>query len=198
MEMNGWLALAIVMGASVAMKVLKKKGIAPRQNGNQTPVASRSGKYKVRLNDAGHEKIKAIKEYREFTGEGLKEAKDMIEAAPCIMLETEDYQKACRMVEIFRGIGADVTIIGDDNNTSEYSSSYSQSQTYKVYLHNDGGEKVKAIKVYRDYTGEGLKESKDKIDSAPCTMLVTTDYQKARRMADEFGAFGASVSIYEE
>ena len=43
-----------------------------------------------------------------------------------------------------------------------------------------------------------MKEAKDKIDSAPCTMLVTTDYQKARRMADEFRAFGANVSIFEE
>ncbi len=81
---------------------------------------------------------------------------------------------------------------------TEYSDNYSQGQTYKVYLHDDGGEKVKAIKYYRDYTGEGLKESKDKIESAPCTMLVTTDYQKARRMADEFRAFGANVSIIEE
>ena len=198
--MNGWLALGIVVGASIAMKVLKKKGILPEEGTGTTSVTtySQSSTYKVRLNDAGNEKVKAIKEYREFTGVGLKEAKDMIDAAPCIMLETEDDQKASRMAEIFRGIGADVTIVGDDNCEPAYSDNYSQGKTYKVYLHDDGGEKVKAIKYYRDYTGEGLKESKDKIDSAPCTMLVTTDYYKAKRMADEFSAFGASVSIIEE
>lgn len=74
----------------------------------------------------------------------------------------------------------------------------SQSGKYKVHLNDAGYEKIKAIKEYREFTGVGLKEAKDMIDAAPCTMLVTTDYQKARRMADEFRAFGANVSIFEE
>ena len=202
--MNGWLALGIVAGASVIMKVLKKKGIVPEQSGETSqgtaPVTtySQSGNYQVRLNDAGRELVKAIKVYREFTGVGLKEAKDMIDSAPCIVLKTEDYQNARSLADQFSAIGASVTIVGDDNCDPMYSENYSQGQVYKVYLHDDGGEKVKAIKYYRDHTGEGLKESKDKIDSAPCTMMVTTDYQKAKRMVDDFRAFGANVSIIEE
>ncbi len=108
--MNGWLALAIVVGASIALKILKKKGIIPEDSGSHTVTVSQSHIYKVRLIDAGPYKVKAIKVYRDLTGEGLKEAKDMIDSAPCIMLVTEDYEKASRMVQEFRAISASVSI----------------------------------------------------------------------------------------
>ena len=39
--------------------------------------------YRVRLVSTGERRINQIKIYRQYTGSGLKDAKDMIESAPC-------------------------------------------------------------------------------------------------------------------
>jgi len=45
---------------------------------------------KLYLDDAGPNKISVIKVVREATGLGLKEAKDIVESAPCLVAEWDD------------------------------------------------------------------------------------------------------------
>jgi len=81
-------------------------------------------------------KIEAIKQYRELTGVGLKEAKDAVEAL-----------MAGRPVEITVKKGDQISV-GED--ISELVRS---------------GRKIDAIKLYREQTGLGLKESKEAIEA---------------------------------
>ena len=53
--------------------------------------AEEKTEFDVELTEAGANKIKVIKVVRELTGLGLKEAKDLVEAAP--KAEAEDIQK---------------------------------------------------------------------------------------------------------
>jgi ribosomal protein L7/L12 len=48
------------------------------------------GSLVVFLEDAGNNKISVIKAVREGTGLGLKEAKDLVERAPCIIAQCPD------------------------------------------------------------------------------------------------------------
>ena len=50
--------------------------------GAAAPVAEEKTEFNVMLMDAGANKVSAIKAVREITGLGLKEAKDLVEAAP--------------------------------------------------------------------------------------------------------------------
>lgn len=50
--------------------------------GAAAPAAEEKTEFDVVLKEAGAEKIKVIKVVREITGLGLKEAKDLVEAAP--------------------------------------------------------------------------------------------------------------------
>src|SRR5213595_3947594 len=50
--------------------------------GAAAPVAEEQTEFNVMLMDAGANKVSAIKAVREITGLGLKEAKDLVEAAP--------------------------------------------------------------------------------------------------------------------
>jgi large subunit ribosomal protein L7/L12 len=50
--------------------------------GAAAPVAEEKTEFNVVLLDAGANKVSAIKAVREITGLGLKEAKDLVEAAP--------------------------------------------------------------------------------------------------------------------
>ncbi len=66
--------------------------------------------FDVVLMDAGANKINVIKEVRAVTGLGLKEAKDLVEAAPKTVKEGVNKEEAAKMKEVIEKAGAKVTI----------------------------------------------------------------------------------------
>jgi large subunit ribosomal protein L7/L12 len=62
------------------------------------------------LADAGANKINVIKEVRAVTGLGLKEAKDLVEAAPKTLKEGVSKEEAAKMKEVIEKAGAKVQI----------------------------------------------------------------------------------------
>ena len=67
--------------------------------------------FDVELTEAGSEKIKVIKVVREVvSGLGLKEAKEIVEAAPKIIKEGVSKEDAAKIKEQFEAVGAKVTI----------------------------------------------------------------------------------------
>jgi len=63
--------------------------------------------FDVVLKEAGSEKIKVIKVVREVvSGLGLKEAKEMVEAAPKTIKEGVSKEEAQKIVEQFKAVGA--------------------------------------------------------------------------------------------
>ena len=67
--------------------------------------------FDVILKDAGAEKIKVIKVVREIvSGLGLKEAKDIVEAAPKTIKEGVSKEEAEKIAEQFKAVGATVEI----------------------------------------------------------------------------------------
>ena len=66
--------------------------------------------FDVMLMDAGANKINVIKEVRAVTGLGLKEAKDLVEAAPKLLKEGVTKEEAAKMKEVIEKAGAKVQI----------------------------------------------------------------------------------------
>jgi large subunit ribosomal protein L7/L12 len=66
--------------------------------------------FDVVLADAGANKINVIKEVRAVTGLGLKEAKDLVEAAPKVLKEGVSKEEAAKMKEVIEKAGAKVQI----------------------------------------------------------------------------------------
>ena len=64
----------------------------------------------VILEAAGDKKIQVIKEVRTLTSLGLKEAKDLVEAAPKAILEKVAKDAADKAREALEGAGATVTV----------------------------------------------------------------------------------------
>src|SRR5215203_4842951 len=59
---------------------------------------------------AGDKKIQVIKEVRSLTSLGLKEAKELVEAAPKAVLEKVTKEAAGKAKEALEGAGASVTV----------------------------------------------------------------------------------------
>lgn len=88
-------------------------------------------------------KIEAIKAYRLATGSGLKEAKDVVEA----------FERGAALPGEFPLQGV--------------AQSQAVPQTVEAHIEEllRAGNKIEAIKVFREVTGEGLKESKDAVEA---------------------------------
>jgi large subunit ribosomal protein L7/L12 len=64
----------------------------------------------VILENGGEKKIQVIKEVRALTSLGLKEAKDLVEAAPKIVVEHATKEAAAKAKEQLEAAGATVTL----------------------------------------------------------------------------------------
>ncbi len=73
-------------------------------------VAAEQDEFDVILEAAGENKIPVIKEVRALTSLGLKEAKDLVEAAPKAVLEKVNKEAAEKAKEALEGAGAKVTL----------------------------------------------------------------------------------------
>ena len=72
--------------------------------------AAEQDEFDVVLEAAGDKKINVIKEVRALTSLGLKEAKDLVEAAPKAILEGVAKDVAEKAKEALEGAGASVTL----------------------------------------------------------------------------------------
>lgn len=74
------------------------------------PVAEAQTEFNVMLQDAGANKINVIKEVRAITGLGLKEAKDLVEAAPKAVKEAVSKDEAEKIKKQLEEAGAKVEL----------------------------------------------------------------------------------------
>ncbi|MCF8526527.1 MAG: 50S ribosomal protein L7/L12 [Candidatus Nanopelagicales bacterium] len=83
---------------------------APAAGGGDAGGAAEQDEFDVILEADGGNKIAVIKEVRALTSLGLKEAKDLVEAAPKAILEKVNKETADKAKEALEGAGAKVTL----------------------------------------------------------------------------------------
>ena len=83
---------------------------APAGGAGGGDAAAEQDEFDVVLESAGDNKIPVIKEVRGLTNLGLKEAKDLVEAAPKAILENVNKETAEKAKEALEGAGAKVTL----------------------------------------------------------------------------------------
>ena len=97
------------LGVSAAAPVaIAAAGAAPGGAAAAAPVEKED--FTVVLSGAGDKKIQVIKVVRELTGLGLKEAKDLVEAAPKAVLEKANKENADKAKAKLEAEGAKVTL----------------------------------------------------------------------------------------
>ena len=79
--------------------------------GGDAGAAAEQTEFTVVLKDAGASKLGVVKAVKELTGLGLKEAKDLVDAAPGNIKENVDKATAEDMAAKLKDAGADVEIV---------------------------------------------------------------------------------------
>jgi large subunit ribosomal protein L7/L12 len=97
-------------GVTAAAPVAVSAAPAAGGAGNVGEEAAEQDEFDVVLEAAGDKKINVIKEVRALTSLGLKEAKDLVEAAPKAVLEGVAKDVAEKAKEALEGAGASVTL----------------------------------------------------------------------------------------
>lgn len=84
--------------------------MVPGMGGGEAAAAEEQTEFDVVLESAGDKKIQVIKTVRELTSLGLKEAKDLVESAPCNVKEGVSKDDAAKAKEKLEESGASVSI----------------------------------------------------------------------------------------
>jgi ribosomal protein L7/L12 len=163
-------------------------------------VPEASGVPVVRLHGVGYGKILTIKAVRELTGLGLREAVEIVEGRlPVDLRATRAGAQVTMALADLQAAGAQYELLGGERPTprqapppgaSTETSGPGVPGTLHVMLAHSGQNKIAVIKVIREVTGLGLKESKDLCDRTPCHFAVRPDYNEAKvlRLFAEAGA----------
>jgi large subunit ribosomal protein L7/L12 len=98
-------------GVTAAAPVAVAAAAAPTAGGGDAGAGEEEkSEFDVILTDAGDKKIQVIKEVRALTSLGLKEAKDLVEAAPKPVLEKANKEDAEKAKAALEGAGASVEV----------------------------------------------------------------------------------------
>jgi len=99
-------------GVTAAAPVAVAAAAAPAAAGGDgaAPEEEESDEVDVILEAAGDKKIQVIKEVRSLTSLGLKEAKDLVEAAPKAVLEKVNKEAAGKARDALEAAGASVSV----------------------------------------------------------------------------------------
>jgi large subunit ribosomal protein L7/L12 len=108
-----------VLEAAELAKMLEEKwgvsaaaavAVAAAPGGAAAAPVEEQTEFAVELSAAGDKKIEVIKEVRAITGLGLKEAKDLVEAAPKMVKEGVGKDEAEKLKKQLEAVGAKVTL----------------------------------------------------------------------------------------
>ena len=83
---------------------------APAASGDSGDAAAEKTEFDVSLADMGGNKVAVIKAVRAITGLGLKEAKDKVESAPCVLKEGASKEEADDFKKQLEEAGATVEL----------------------------------------------------------------------------------------
>jgi large subunit ribosomal protein L7/L12 len=97
-------------GVTAAAPVAVAAVAGPGGGGAAAEAPEEKDEFDVVLEAAGDKKIQVIKEVRGLTSLGLKEAKDLVEAAPKAVLEKVNKEQADKAKEALEGAGATVSL----------------------------------------------------------------------------------------
>jgi len=82
----------------------------PAAGGGDGAAAAEKTEFDVFLNSAGAQKLKVVKEVKTITGLGLKEAKELVDAAPGVIKGGLPKEEAEALKATLEGVGAEVEL----------------------------------------------------------------------------------------
>ncbi len=147
----------------------------------------------VWLTKVGDKKISVIKEVREATGLGLKDAKDLVEAAPKQVKAGLSRADADALVAKLTAAGASAEVRSEGASAAPAPATGAVEGKYSVRLESFGQAKISCIKVVKDNLGLGLKDAKELVERAPVDVKHGLSKEAAEKLAKQLNDAGGTA-----
>ena len=109
------------------------------------------------------------------------------------VMELSELVKA--LEEEFGVSATPVAVAGAAAGAADGAAAADAKTDFDVVLVEAGSSKINVIKVVREITGLGLKEAKEKVDSAPQTIEEAAPEAEANEITEKLEAAGAKVEL---
>lgn len=151
----------------------------------------------VTLLEGGPNKIQVVKVIRDATGLGLKDCKDLVEGAPRLVKQGLTPEAAATLAKQLIDVGAKAQVHADGTLAKPAAPTPPPAGSWAVKLEAIGPEKIMIIKLVREATGLGLKDTKDLVERAPTTVKSGLSQDAAKELAAKLEAAGARASTQQ-
>ena len=187
--------LTVVEAADLSKQLEEKWGVkaitpvaaTPASDKDAAPAEEKT-EFTIFLVSAGDKKINVIKEVRAITGLGLKEAKDLVEAAP-----KEVKKGVSKKLEKKWGVTAATAVAAAP--AASAAAPAEEKTDFTIFLAAIGDKKINVIKEVRAITGLGLKEAKDLVEAAPKEVKKNVPKKDAEDAKKKLEAAGAKIEL---
>lgn len=108
-------------------------------------------------------------------------------------LKVTELAELVKAMETKFGVSAAMPVGGPSAGSGQAEAE--EKTAWKVLLKEGGSQKIQVIKVLREATGLGLKESKDLVDGAPKVVKEGLKKEDAEELQKKLAAAGAVVEL---
>ena len=124
----------------------------------------------------------------------MAELKEMAEAL--VNLTVKDVNELATILKDEYGIEPAAAAVAVAASGAAGGGDTAEAQTeFDVILKAAGGSKLAVVKLVKELTGSGLKESKEMVDSAPTTLKAGVSKDEAEGLKSSLEEAGAEVEI---
>jgi ribosomal protein L7/L12 len=148
--------------------------------------------FTVRIQSSGSRKIETIKHVREILGCGLKDAKDLVDAAPFALPAGPDRDAAEEIAARFRTLDLPVEILEGDR-VLDAAEPLAGNGPFHVVVDDIGTRKIQVIKTVREITQLDLLSAKDLVDRRSFPLGVELDRDGAEHVVTLLAEAGATA-----
>jgi uncharacterized protein (TIGR02996 family) len=134
------------------------------------------------------ERTEIVRALRELTGKGLRECVALAEGAPGPVLVGASRAEAEEARRRLEAAGGWVEL-------EEAGPAVARNGVFDVWLHHVGPRKIAVIKLVREATGLGLKDSKELVESAPRLLQGGVEVEHAQQLCSRLEAAGARAEL---
>jgi len=109
-----------------------------------------------------------------------------------------DLAELVKILEKKFGVSATPQVVAAPTQAQTPAAPAEEKATYNIVLTDVGPKKIEIIKLVREVTGKGLKESKDLVDAVaqgPQTIKENVKKEEAQEIKKKFEAAGAKIEL---
>lgn len=110
-------------------------------------------------------------------------------------LKVIELSELVKALEVEFGVSATPVAMASNGAGADTGAAEAEQTEFDVVLLEAGASKINVIKVVREITGLGLKEAKEKVDTAPQAIKEATSKDDAEEVKAKLEAAGAKVEI---